>query len=420
MPTEVIMPKVDMDMEAGTVAVWHVAEGKRVEKGDALFDIETDKATMEIESPQTGILQFIAAREGDEVAIGGNVAWIFAEGEEIVAPRGAGDLPAPDAPGPKPDLGSGGAEKPEIADLGPNGKYRASPLARRIAKSNDMDLAGVTGSGPRGRIIRADIDQALAEQALKSPAQPQPGTITDAKKIADGLGLGYTEIKIGRMRAIIAARLSESKATVPHFYLEQDCKIDALLTLRTQINNVVNANGGKKISLNDFLVRASALALQAVPQANASWAGDRIIQYNSANVSVAVAIKGGLVTPVVKDAQRKDVQTISVEIADLAERARTGKLAKRDYQGGSFSISNLGMYGVKAFTAIINPPESMILAVGQGRLQIVVGEDGLPETATIMSVTLSCDHRVVDGVVAAQWLSHFRKLIENPAAMLLK
>ena len=222
------------------------------------------------------------------------------------------------------------------------------------------------------------------------------------------------------MRSVIAARLSVSKATVPHFYLEQDCKIDALLALRAQINKVLSSAGGNKISLNDFLVRACALALRAVPQANASWAGDRIIQYGSANISVAVAIEGGLVTPVVRDAQIKDVQAISVEIADIAERARTGKLAKREYQGGSFSISNLGMYGVKAFTAIINPPESMILAVGQGRPQIVVGEGDLPETATILSVTLSCDHRVVDGAVGAQWLSQFQNFIENPAALLLK
>jgi pyruvate dehydrogenase E2 component (dihydrolipoamide acetyltransferase) len=413
-----------MDMEAGTVAAWHVVEGESVEKGDALFDIETDKATMEIESPQSGTLQFVAAREGDKVASGGNVAWIFSADVALVAPkRSCGERDGLQAETPEPAISSADLANRQTADTGVNGKYRASPLARRLAKSNNMDLATVTGSGPRGRIIRADIEMALANDAAdaaKPPVAAQPPARADVRKIADALGIGYTEIKVDRMRAIIADRLTESKITVPHFYLEQDCKIDALLALRAQLNTVVTGAGTRKISVNDLLVRACALALRAVPEANASWAGDHIIRYNSANVSVAVAVEGGLITPVVRDAQDKDVQTISAEIAGLAERARTGKLTKRDYLGGSFSISNLGMFGIKSFAAIINPPESMILAVGHGCPQIVVGENGLPETATVMSVTLSCDHRVVDGAVGAKWLNNFRKFIENPAALLLR
>ncbi len=419
MPTEVIMPKVDMDMASGTIAEWHVAEGQQVEKGDALFDIETDKATMEIESPASGTLRFVSANQGDEIAIGGVVAWIFAKDEALEAPAGAaGIVPAPSGSKESPvDTGN-----PIPADTPSNGNFRATPLARRMARSAEIDLGTIKGSGPRGRIIRIDIEQAMTDIAPESrqPVSRHPVAGVDARKIADGLGIDYRVIKPGRMRQVIAERLSESKATVPHFYLSADCRIDDLLALRGQVNTVIDAVDGKKVSLNDLLIRACAMALRAVPQANASWAGDSILQYESANISVAVAVDGGLVTPVVRDAQDKDIQAISVEMGDLAERARAGKLAKHEYQGGSFSISNLGMYGVKAFTAIINPPESMILAVGQGQLRIVVGEDGLPETATVMSVNLSCDHRVVDGAVGALWLSHFQRLIENPASLLLK
>lgn len=418
MPTEVIMPKVDMDMEAGTVAVWYATDGQNVTKGDALFDIETDKATMEIESPQTGVLRFVTAKEGDQVAVGNTVAWIFTEGEVQTAPDGKPDnVPCAqentDASDPVSKIQQGG-------ETGMKGKHRSSPLARRLAATNNIDLATVSGSGPRGRIVRADIEKAMASDAGNGVAAQPPVPRSDPRKIADALGLEYTEIEVDRMRSVIAARLTESKTTVPHFYLETECRIDALLALRTQLNNVVAiAEADRKISLNDLLVRACALALRAVPEANASWAGDSIIRYASANISVAVAVEGGLLTPVVRDAQDKDVQTISEEIADLAGRAKAGKLAKREYQGGSFSVSNLGMYGIKSFQAIVNPPESMIMAVGQGQKQVVVGENGQPETATIMCVNLSCDHRVVDGVVGARWLSHFQTCIENPAALLL-
>jgi len=287
-----------------------------------------------------------------------------------------------------------------------------------MAKSNNMDLATVTGSGPRGRIIRADIEMALANAAAKPPAEAQSPARTDARKTADALGIGYTEIKVDRMRAIIANRLTESKTTVPHFYLEQDCNIDALLALRAQLNTVVTGAGASKISVNDLLVRACAMALRAVPEANASWAGDRIIRYNSANVSVAVAVEGGLITPVVRDAQDKDVQTISAEIANLAQRARTGKLAKSDYQGGSFSISNLGMFGVKNFTAVINPPQAAIMAVGAGEPRAII-VDGEVKAATVMTVTLSCDHRAIDGALGATLLTAFKSFIEYPPAMLL-
>lgn len=421
MPTEVIMPKVDMDMDTGTIVDWHASEGKKVQKGDALFDIETDKATMEIESPETGILQFIAAAKGTRVPIGGNVAWIFAEGEEIIAPPGI-QKSSNSTPAKIADHESSAAKSiishPGVATA--NGACRATPVAKRIAKSNNIDLAGIKGSGPRGRIIKADVERALNVQALQTSIMPPPFPLTDARKIADDLGIKYREIAVDRMRVTIADRVSQSKATVPHFYLNSDCRIDDLLSLRAQINRTIGDEISKKISINDLLVRACALALKAVPQANASWAGDRIIQYVSANISVAVAVEGGLMTPVVRDAQNKDVQTLAAEIYDLAARAKAGKLARKEYQGGSFSISNLGMYGVKSFNAVINPPEGMILAVGKANRQIVAGADDRPEAATIITVSLSCDHRVIDGAIGARWLGKFQNLVENPAALLLK
>lgn len=430
MPTEVIMPKVDMDMETGTVAVWHLEEGAEVEKGDALFDIETDKATMEVEAPASGSLHFIAAQKDDVIPIGGNVAWIFSKDEEVVAPAGATAKTASDdetTDEAESDANSSAPTKPLTVEPENNLGIRATPLARRIAKLKNIDLGLVNGSGPRGRIVKADVDTYLSSVPVSAdvvetskPIQSNSvNNVNNAKSTADKLGISYCEIPVDRMRATIASKLTTSKTSVPHFYLDIDCNIDALLKFRTEINVALEAGGAKKLSINDMLIRASALSLAAVPQANASWAGDRIIQYDDANISVAVAIEGGLITPVVKQAQLKNMQAISAEVFDLATRARSGKLSQSEYQGGSFSISNLGMFGIKSFNAIINPPESMILAVGKATRQFVPDENDDPIAATILSITLSCDHRVVDGTLGAKWLQHFQNLLENPVLLTL-
>jgi len=423
MPTEVIMPKVDMDMEAGTIAAWHVEDGGTVTKGDALFDIETDKAAMEVESPASGTLRHICAQAGETARIGDCIAWIFADGEvaeppndrTAVAPeRSAEPSPAP-APSPATVLEQ---TSPAATPAIPAGKIRATPLARRLARLNGIDLSAVPGSGPRGRVSRRDVEAAI--QAGSGEIAPTISTGEDivSKDRLDALGITYDTVGVDRMRARIAERLSVSKASVPHFYLEADCRLDALLEFRRQINEALAASqAGRKISINDLLVRASALALKAVPDANVSWAGDEILRYRDANVSVAVAIEGGLVTPVVRQAQEKSILAISREIADLADRARAGKLAGSAYQGGSFTISNLGMFGVKAFSAIINPPESMILAVGKANRQFVEAEDGSPVAATVLPVRLSCDHRVVDGALGAKWLNAWQGLVENPVLL---
>ena len=419
MPIEIILPKVDMDMSSGTIAGWFKSEGEMVEEGEALFDIETNKATMEVESPGTGTLHFVSAKEGDVVPIGQTIAWLFAEGEEVVEPAGSGVSTADtvEAAAVESDTTE---ESMVVASPVFLSGTRATPLARRVAKKLNIDLQSVGGSGPRGRIVRSDVEKA----AKSGTASPPPQTITvggktGAQKTADELGLAYTKVPVDRMRSIIAARLTESKSTVPHFYLNADIQIDRLLEFRAQINLALQNTDAKKVSVNDLLVKACAAALKAVPEANASWDGDSIIKFDDAHISVAVSIDGGLITPVVRNAQKKDIQTISSEIADLAARAKSGKLGSKEYQGGSFSISNLGMFGVKSFNAIINPPESMILAVGQGAAQFVPDNEGNPKLATVMSVTLSCDHRVVDGALGAVWLKKFKDLIENPVSLML-
>lgn len=437
MPVEVILPKVDMDMSSGTIAAWHVAEGERVEAGDILFEIETDKATMEVESPGSGRLQFLRAKPGDEVPIGQVIAWIFAEGEALVAPEEA-TAPAPSSaprdarqseaqPEVQPVAEAGAVEPALVAPSAQAKGVRATPLARRLARELGLDLATVSGSGPRGRITRVDIEQ-LSRAAPAASSQSLAATVGEksgAERIAQDLGLGYRSQAVSKMRSVIARRLTLSKTTIPHFHLNADIELDALLAMRAQLNGLqeateaTEATGRQKISLNDLLIKACAGALQAVPEANVSWDGDRIVLYEDAHISVAVAMDAGLVTPVLRYAQRKGIQQISAEVADLVARAKGGKLSSRDYQGGSFSLSNLGMFGVKSFNAIINPPESMILAVGQGVQQFVPDDEGRPRLARLMSVSLACDHRVVDGALAALWLQKFKALVENPVAMLL-
>lgn len=426
MPTEVIMPKVDMDMETGTIASWHAGSGDMVEKGNALFDIETDKATMEVEAPASGRLHIISETSGTEIAIGKAVAWILGEGEK--------------APEQQPETSEHTASKSEetssenteeiavsqsdtiqrSVDQAQDTKTRATPLARRLARQHSIEISTVSGSGPRGRITKDDIEAHLSTAGTSASASTNIVTTEAAIRTVDpGVDTPHERIPVDRMRAVIAARLTESKTTVPHFYLDADCRLDALLELRKQINETMEGVGRRRISVNDFLIRASAMTLQDVPESNASWAGDSIIRYLTADISVAVAIDGGLVTPVVRNAAGLSLSQISGETSSLAQQARQGKLPPEAYKGGSFSISNLGMLGVKSFAAIINPPQSMIIAVGQARRTFVPDESDQPVAATVLPVTLSCDHRVVDGAIGAKWLQRFRTYVENPMTLLV-
>lgn len=419
MPIEVIMPKVDMDMETGTIAAWHAGDGDFVEKGSALFDIETDKAAMEVEAPASGRLQIITACTDVSIAIGQPVAWILAEGE--AAPEQTAKQTRPE---PEVQLSTSLDLFPESRDIAartlddPSSKsgVRSTPLARRLSREHAIDMSKIPGSGPRGRITKIDVETYLSNAGA--------AVVVETNKDAPASVTSDTDqpcerIPVDRMRATIAARLTDSKTTIPHFYLDADCRLDALLACRRDAN-AMRADGDRaRISLNDFLIKACAMALKDVPQANASWAGDTIIRYSSADISFAVAIEGGLVTPVIRDAAARTVSDISGEATSLAERAREGKLAPDAYKGGSFSISNLGMFGVKSFAAIINPPQSMILAVGEARRIFVPDDDDQPVAATVLSVTLSCDHRVVDGVVGAEWLQRFKMYVENPLALLV-
>ncbi len=420
MPIEVILPKVDMDMSTGTIAGWHKSEGEFVQKGESLFDIETDKAVMEVESPGTGTLSFVSAQKGDEVSVGHVVALLFEEGEEVTAPAqfsGASETPVTDETGgPQPRTRTPGTTEQTLPK---ETSTRATPLARRVAGMLEIELRSVRGSGPRGRISVSDV-AASVKQDLKPPPIPAgagPGA-SRARRTADSLGLAYSSEPVSKMRSAIASRLTASKSTVPHFCLHADVELDALLAFRSQINAAMQSASARRVSINGLLVKSCATALHMVPEANVSWDGDQVIRYEDAHISVAVAVDGGIVTPVLRYAQTKNMQTITVELGELVSRARAGRLPDSDCQGGSFSISNLGMYGVKSFDAIINAPESMILAVGQGSRQFIPDDEDQPRAATIMNVSLSCDHRVVDGVLGARWLRSFKMIVESPTAMI--
>jgi pyruvate dehydrogenase E2 component (dihydrolipoamide acetyltransferase) len=420
MPVEVIMPKVDMDMARGKFALWHVNEGGSVAKGAPLFDIETDKSAMEVESPAAGRLHHVTAKPGEEIDVGTTIAWIFAEGETV------GEAAAKRAEPEKT------ASAPAHA-----GKTAATPLARRLARMNGLELSTVAGTGPRQRIQRADVELAMqtlaqAGSAQKSGAPPSAGArhspaqttapALSAAQSGDDVAKAYasrpfTEIPVERMRAIIARRLTESKQTVPHFYLRSDVRLDGLLELRAEMNASLAARG-VKLSVNDFIIKALALALQEVPEANVAWAGDRILQFERSDIAVAVAVEGGLFTPVIRDAERKSLSALSGEMKELAAKARSGNLLPSDYQGGSMAISNLGMFGIKDFDAIINPPQAAILAVGAARKQPVISEDGSVGAATVMALTLSVDHRVIDGALGAKLIQSIKSHLENPMAIL--
>ncbi|MCF6232825.1 MAG: pyruvate dehydrogenase complex dihydrolipoamide acetyltransferase [Rhodobacteraceae bacterium] len=421
MPIEILMPALSPTMEIGTLAKWLVKEGDTVSSGDLLAEIETDKATMEFEAVDEGTITKLLIPEGTEgVKVNTAIALLLEDGESADGPATAATTPeAPKASDAGAEVTPAGvAEKPATPALTKGTRVFASPLARRIAADKGLDLSQISGSGPHGRIVKADVDAAASTSApLKAPA-PTLATGPTADAVARMYeGREYQEIPLNGMRKIIAARLTEAKQSIPHFYLRRDIQLDALLTFRAEINAQL-ATRNIKLSVNDFIIKACALALQSVPDANAVWAGDRIFKLTPSDVAVAVAIEGGLFTPVLKDAETKSLSALSTEMKDLAARAKTRKLAPHEYQGGSFAISNLGMMGIDNFDAVINPPHGAILAVGAGKKKPVVTKDGDLGIATIMSVTLSVDHRVIDGALGAELLQAIVDNLENPIAML--
>ncbi|WP_278921500.1 pyruvate dehydrogenase complex dihydrolipoamide acetyltransferase [Pseudophaeobacter profundi] len=434
MPTEILMPALSPTMEEGTLAKWLVKEGDTVSSGDLIAEIETDKATMEFEAVDEGVVGKILIAEGSEgVKVNTAIAVLLEEGESAddigATPAKAGEAaPAADA-GNKaaPAVAAAPASPAPAAPAAADGtRIFASPLARRIAADKGLDLAQLSGSGPRGRIVKADVETATATTSPAAPAAKEPSAAA-AAAVATGAsadmvarmyeGRDYDEVSLDGMRKTIAARLTEAKQTVPHFYLRRDIQLDALLKFRSQLNKQLETRG-VKLSVNDFIIKAVALALQAVPEANAVWAGDRVLQMKASDVAVAVAIEGGLFTPVLQDSEMKSLSALSAEMKDLATRARDRKLAPHEYQGGSFAISNLGMFGIDNFDAIVNPPHAGILAVGAGAKKPVVGADGELTVATVMSVTMSVDHRVIDGALGAQLLQAIVENLENPMVML--
>ncbi len=429
MPTEILMPALSPTMEEGTLAKWLVKEGDTVSSGDLLAEIETDKATMEFEAVDEGTIGKILIPEGTEgVKVNTAIAVLLEDGEsadDIAATPAKAPEAAPAAAGNEaaaPAVSEAPAPAPAAPVKSDGGRIFASPLARRIAAQKGLDLAQIAGSGPHGRIVKADVEGATAPAPAPAAAAPVAAAAAPAGPSADAVakmyeGREYEEIKLDGMRKTIAARLSEAKQTIPHFYLRRDIKLDALLKFRSQMNKQLEGRG-VKLSVNDFIIKAVANALQQVPACNAVWAGDRVLQLKPSDVAVAVAIEGGLFTPVLQDADTKSLSALSTEMKDLAGRARERKLAPHEYQGGTFAISNLGMFGIDNFDAIVNPPHAGILAVGTGVKKPVVGDDGELTVATVMSVTMSVDHRVIDGALGAELLQAIVENLENPMVML--
>ena len=426
MPIPITMPALSPTMTEGNLAKWLKAEGDSVTAGDIIAEIETDKATMEVEAVDEGVLAKILINEGTEgVAVNSVIALLLEEGEEDSALDGY-QTPAPPTPAaPAAAAAPAPAPRPEpvavppaptvtVAEGADGARVKASPLARRMAQQAGLDLANVNGSGPQGRVVKADIEAALG----KAPAAASIPAAAPAAPTSGG-ALAPTEIPHTNMRKVIARRLTEAKQQIPHFYLSLDCEVDKLLAMRKELNEkAANEDLGYKISVNDFVIRAAALALRKVPDANVSWTDEVLLKHNVVDVSIAVSIEGGLITPIIRNTDQKGLATISNEMKELAGRAREGKLLPEEYQGGTFSISNLGMFGIREFAAVINPPQGAILAVGRSEERPVV-RDGALAVATIMTVTLSVDHRAVDGALGAQYLAAFRGLIEDPLTMLL-
>ncbi|MET3789859.1 pyruvate dehydrogenase complex dihydrolipoamide acetyltransferase [Aquamicrobium terrae] len=442
MAVEVILPKVDMDMATGQISRWFFKEGDTVKQGDVLFEIETDKAAMEIDAPASGVLRNITGKEGVDIPVGHAVAWIYAEGEDASAAPAAASAatPAAEVKIEKPESSSqdrSAQTAPAVQDTPVQaGAVRATPLARRLAREAGLDLSGISGSGPQGRVVKADVEAAIAGGGAKAAAPAAeagaPAAAAPAvKPMSDEAVLklfeegSYELIPHDNMRRTIARRLVEAKSTVPHFYLTLDCELDALFALRKQLNDaapVKKTEKGEepayKLSVNDLIIKALALALKEVPDANVSWTEGAMVKHRHADVGVAVSIPGGLITPIVRKAEEKSLSSISNEMKDLAARARTRKLKPEEYQGGTTAVSNLGMFGIKDFAAVINPPHATILAIGAGEQRAVV-KGGEVKVATVMSVTLSTDHRAVDGALGAELVGAFKRLIENPMGLVV-
>jgi pyruvate dehydrogenase E2 component (dihydrolipoamide acetyltransferase) len=445
MPTNILMPALSPTMEKGNLARWLKKEGDKIKSGDVIAEIETDKATMEYEAVDDGTLAKIVVPEGtQDVAVNSVIAVLAGEGEDVKTAAGAAPQAAPQAvakPVPVPASKPAGEKPASTVAPGapkaspapqplPKGGNRifSSPLARRLAKDANIDLNRVQGSGPHGRVIARDIEQAKSGKGLRAPAGAPAGGATIAPAMSDAQIRSlyeegsYDLVPHDGMRRTIAQRLTASVQTIPHFYETMDCDIGRLMAAREEINAAAPKNkDGKaayKLSVNDFVIKALALALQRNPNANVSWTEAGMLKHKHSDIGVAVALPGGLITPIVRNAESKSLSTISNEMRDLAVRARERKLKPHEYQGGTSSVSNLGMYGIKDFTAVINPPQSTILAVGAGEERAVV-RNGKIEAATIMSVTLSCDHRAVDGALGAELIGAFKTLIENPVMMVV-
>ncbi|PWK69763.1 pyruvate dehydrogenase complex dihydrolipoamide acetyltransferase [Aminobacter sp. AP02] len=455
MPINITMPALSPTMEEGNLAKWLVKEGDKVSPGDVIAEIETDKATMEVESVDEGTVAKLLVPAGTEgVKVNALIAILAGDGEDVAAAAKGGDAApakaepakaeapaaaaAPAAPAAAPVAAAPAAKPAAAAANGSaaDGRTFASPLARRIAKDSGVDLSAVTGTGPHGRVVKADVEAAIsgggatAAPAAKAPAGA-PASAPAAKGMSDDQVLklfeegSYELIPHDNMRKTIARRLVEAKSTIPHFYLTLDCEIDALLALRAQLNAAAPVRKTEKgdvpaykLSVNDMIIKAMALALTAVPDANVSWTDQAMVKHKHADVGVAVSIPGGLITPIIRKADIKTLSVISNEMKDMAGRARNRKLKPEEYQGGSSAVSNLGMFGIKDFSAVINPPHATILAVGAGEERAVV-KNGEIKIANVMSVTLSTDHRAVDGALGAELLSAFKRFIENPMGMLV-
>ena len=421
--TDVLMPALSPTMEEGTLAKWHVKAGDQVKSGDVIAEIETDKATMEVEAVDEGVVEEILVAEGSEgVKVNTPIARLSGDGEAAapttpVAPAKAEAKPEPKT-APKPAAPPVSPPTAIIAKASDGQRIFASPLARRIAAQNGVDLTGLKGSGPHGRIVKADVEGAKLGQAAPATAAARsaPRQVQSLEQMGIAPG-SYDLIPLDGMRRTVARRLTDSFRDVPHFPLTIDLEIDRLLEARTRINALLEANG-VKVSVNDLVIKAVALALKRVPEANASYTPEGIAMHHHADVAMAVAVAGGLITPIIRAAETKGLAQIATEAKDLAARARDRKLKPEEYLGGTFSVSNLGMFGIKAFASILNEPQGCILSVGVGEKRPVARGDQLA-VATVMTVTLTCDHRVVDGAVGARFLNAFRALIEDPVTMLV-
>ncbi|WP_068875452.1 MULTISPECIES: pyruvate dehydrogenase complex dihydrolipoamide acetyltransferase [unclassified Phenylobacterium] len=433
--TDILMPALSPTMEEGTLAKWHVKKGDTVKSGDVIAEIETDKATMEVEAVDEGVVDEILIAEGSEgVKVNTPIARLAGEGEAPAPKAEAPKAEAPKAeaappPAKAPEPAKAEAPKPAPAaapapaKAADGGRIFASPLARRLAEQKGLDLSAMTGSGPHGRIVKVDVDKAQPGQAKAPAAAPAGAPAAQAPRQAQSLeqmGIApgsYELIPLDGMRKTVARRMTDSFRDVPHFPLNMDLEIDELLAARAKINAMLEKQG-VKVSVNDIVIKAAAIALMRVPEANASYTPEGIAMHKHADIAMAVAVPGGLITPIIRAAETKGLAQIATEAKDLAERARSKKLKPEEFQGGTFSISNLGMFGIKSFASIINEPQGAILSVGAGEKRPVVRGDQLA-IATVMSVTLTCDHRVVDGATGAKWLAAFKPLIEDPLNMIV-